>query len=433
MVVQYFQAGNTDMKEWVSTGDYGLRYREHQTRTTGIGRNKRPIRYFVSVYKWQNKTVTDAYGWEGADFKGYDDIVQTALQLKQNRRNQTPPFTLRELLDTREEHNKAIEEARLIEAIRLEEKQATILDNVFAEYCDAKSDKKSLVDEENYYKNWIAPNIGKKLLNEIILLDLERISKKMHEAGRAARSIQYVKSIIRQVFHFAADRGLFSGDPPTINFLKNQKIDNKRLRYLSPEEADLLLNEIRKHSEQTYRISLLSLNSAMRFGEIAALCWQHINLDRREITILDAKNGQSRSVYMTDIILKMFSAMKQGKTDDLVFPARISVADGEHAKPMISVSNVFDKAVKNLGLNDGITDRRMKVVFHSLRHSCASWLVNAGVELPVIAKILGHKTLAMTMRYSHVNDQSVRSAMQKIDHQQGNLDKIHDIQQIKQG
>lgn len=60
----------------------------------------------------------------------------------------------------------------------------------------------------------------------------------------------------------------------------------------------------------------------------------------------------------------------------------------------------------------------MQVVFHSLRHSCASILVNAGVELPIIAKILGHKTLAMTMSYSHVNDRSVKNAMSFLDEKQ---------------
>jgi site-specific recombinase XerD len=53
-----------------------------------------------------------------------------------------------------------------------------------------------------------------------------------------------------------------------------------------------------------------------------------------------------------------------------------------------------------------------------LRHSCASTLVNAGIEIPVIAKILGHKTLSMTMRYSHINDSSVKDAMAVLDHQQ---------------
>ena len=88
-----------------------------------------------------------------------------------------------------------------------------------------------------------------------------------------------------------------------------------------------------------------------------------------------------------------------------------------------SVSNVFDKVVRDLGLNEGIVDRRMRVVFHSLRHTAASWLVNSGVGLPVIGKVLGHKSLKMTERYSHVSDDSVRNAMVLLDQKQNEYKK----------
>ena len=95
---------------------------------------------------------------------------------------------------------------------------------------------------------------------------------------------------------------------------------------------------------------------------------------------------------------------------------------------MIRISNTFTKAVNDLNLNEGITDRGMKVVFHTLRHSCASWLVNSGVELPVIAKILGHKSISMTMRYFHVNDVSVHNAMRLLDQQHpGTNEKVVNI------
>lgn len=128
-------------------------------------------------------------------------------------------------------------------------------------------------------KNWIGPAIGNKKLNEVVLLDLERIRKKMTAAGNAPRTIHYIKSIVRQIYHFASSHGLYSGEPPTTNFLKKEQNDNKRKRYLSPEETELLLDEVRKYSEKTYQIALLSLNSGMRFGEIASLRWQHINIE----------------------------------------------------------------------------------------------------------------------------------------------------------
>jgi integrase len=405
------------MNQWVSVGKFGLRYREHPERTTGVGKRKRPLRYYTAVYKWQGKTVTDAYGWEGEDFHNEDDVVETALVLRQNRKAMTPPFTLKELIEEREQVIEAKAEQVRQEQLQEEREKTTRLDQVFAQYCESHSHKKSLENEIGLYRNWIGPAVGGKRLDEIILLDLERIKRKMTTAGKSPRTIQYIKSIVRQIYSYASIRGMYDGTPPTQHFLKKQRLDNKRQRYLTPDEANALLETIRPHSEQTYNICLLSLNTGMRFGEIASLRWQHINFDSMTILIVDPKNGESRNAYMTDAVVQMFTGMERGKPDGIVFPARTG-------GKMAAASKAFFRAVDRIGLNDGITDRRMKVVFHSLRHSCASWLVNAGVELPTIAKVLGHKSLEMTARYSHVNDTSVRNAMRTIDHQQAQAGKV---------
>ena len=93
----------------------------------------------------------------------------------------------------------------------------------------------------------------------------------------------------------------------------------------------------------------------------------------------------------------------------------LSLAEGE---ALLNQVRQYSEKTYQISLLSLHTDRRMQVVFHSLRHSCASILVNAGVELPIIAKILGHKTLAMTMSYSHVNDRSVKNAMSFLDEKQ---------------
>ena len=267
------------MDKWVSAGKYGLRYREHPERATGIGKRKRPLRYYASVYKWKGKVVTDAYGWEGEDFHNEDDIVETALMLRQNRKAMTPPFTLRELIKDRQQVLEAKVEQERQRRIQEDREQATKLDHVFSQYCESNTHKKSLKDEVSYYKNWISPAIGGKRLGEIVLLDLERIRKRMTAAGRAARSIQYVKAIVRQIYSYASIHGIYKGEPPTQHFLKRQKLDNKRERYLTPDDANALLEVIRPRSEQTYNICLLSLNTGMRFGEMASLYWQHINME----------------------------------------------------------------------------------------------------------------------------------------------------------
>ncbi len=401
-----------------STKTAGVRYKLHSSRRHGVNFDK----YFSIRYRVDGKLKEEGLGWSS---EGWSEKKAAAVlaELKGNITTSTGPRTLAEKRKIEDDRRGKIEQQELLRQQQAERAQDLVFNNVFSQYCEANSHKKSLRDEINYFKNWIGPTVGTKRLDEIILLDLERIRKRMTSAGNAARSIQYVKSIIRQTYHFAAEHKIFIGEIPTGHFLKKQKIDNRRQRYLSHEEATLLLEEIKKHSATTYHVSLLSLNSGMRFGEIAGLLWQHVHTDRKEILVVDAKNGESRAVYMTTAVVQMFTEMRRVAENELVFPAT-------NGKRMERVSNIFAAAANHIGLNDGITDRRLKFVFHSLRHSCASWLVNSGVELPVIAKILGHKTLAMTMRYSHVNDRSVRNAMSLLDDQQQPVKKVVPLQRM---
>ena len=69
---------------------------------------------------------------------------------------------------------------------------------------------------------------------------------------------------------------------------------------------------------------------------------------------------------------------------------------------------------KKLGYNEGIVDRRQRVCFHTLRHTYASWAVMAGVPIFIVAKALGHKTIAMTQRYSHLAPDSHRVAFEAV-------------------
>lgn len=407
------------MSEWIKCKTTGIRYRVHATRKHGIG----PDKYFTIRFKAAGKEKTEALGWasEGWTEKKAAGVL---AELKSNITKGTGPRTLAE---KRKLENDRLEEKRLQERKAADSEELdkqTVFDNIFRRYCETNTHKKSLPDEQNYYKNWIGPTIGRKRLNQIVLLDLQRIQKSMEKAGKAPRSIGYIKSIVRQIYHYASEHKIYSGEIPTDHFLKKQQIDNRRQRYLSAEESEALLDDIRRRSMTTYRISLLSLNSGMRFSEIAGLQWQHVDTLTRKIKIMDPKNQETRTVPMTERVLAMFGEMQSGQPNDLIFPAT-------NGRRMGRISNVFMESVDRLGLNAGITDRRLKVCFHALRHSCASTLVNAGVEIPVIARVLGHKTLAMTMRYSHVNDKSVNDAMAVLDQVQTKVKKILKIKQGK--
>ena len=390
-------------RQWIKTKYPGVRYREHLTRKHGVSLDK----YYSITYKYEGKTISEGVGWasEGVTLL---DAANIYGELKTNRRDKKRPFTLAEKRQIEEDKRKAEEEAQRAEeeaeAERLRMETETRLDAVFIRYCETQGHKKSLPDEKGLYRKWLKPEIGKKRLHEILVLDLERIKSKMLKAGRAIRTVEYTMAVLRQTFNYATQHGLFKGKMPRI---KIQKYNNQRQRFLTVEEASALLDDLKKHSMTSYRFALLSLYSGMRFGEIARLRWQHVKLDQRLITLVDTKNRESRSVYMTDAIFNMFTEMEPGEPGELVFPTK----DG---KPMQQISDSFMEAVDRLGLNNGITNQKMKVVFHTLRHSCASHLVMSGVDLPTIQSILGHKTLAMTQRYSHLSSQHRTAAMNKL-------------------
>jgi integrase len=112
------------------------------------------------------------------------------------------------------------------------------------------------------------------------------------------------------------------------------------------------------------------------------------------------------------------------KENDLVFPSR----KGSKKK---EVSSSFERAVKDLGWNKGIEDPRQKVVFHSLRHTCASWLVMAGVPLYTVKEYLGHRQISQTERYAHLAPDSLQQATAAMNGIQSRTDdeKVLDFQE----
>ncbi len=94
---------------------------------------------------------------------------------------------------------------------------------------------------------------------------------------------------------------------------------------------------------------------------------------------------------------------RSGDYGELVFPSRTGVQQR-------LMSRTFARTVEELGLNDGVVDRKQKITFHSCRHTCASWLVMAGVPLYTVQKILGHSTIAVTERYAHLAPKEFRAA-----------------------
>jgi len=122
------------------------------------------------------------------------------------------------------------------------------------------------------------------------------------------------------------------------------------------------------------------------------------------IALRDTKNKETRYAPMTEAVKNILKRRMPKDRNALVFATK----DGKQIK---EVSNAFGRIVERMGLNDGVKDPRQKVVFHTLRHTFASWLAIQGTPLYTIARLMGHKSIAMSERYSHLSPDHKKAAI----------------------
>jgi len=264
------------------------------------------------------------------------------------------------------------------------------------------------IDDISRYENYLQPVIENKRLDEISPLDLERIKSNLTKEGLAPASVKHVLVLFRQIFNRAVMWGLHKGENP-IKQVKIGRPNNQRERFLSFQEAETLLNELLQVSPLVHDIALLSLHTGMRAGEIFNLKGQELDFGNRLISIVDPKNRESRKAYMTDAVLAMLRKRSPKNPGDYVF------IDRRHKSKIQGVSKTYVKVVNNLSFNKGIEDRRQRVCFHTLRHTFASWLALQGESIKTLQELLGHKTLAMTSRYSHLTPDHKKQAVIRLE------------------
>ena len=375
--------------KWNSTNYPGVRYREHKSRKHGI----KPDQYFAIRYQKDGKRKEEGVGWAS---EGWTPS-KVALKLAELKAAATTGKGETRLSDARAkaEAEKQQKQARQEQ----EEKDNMLLSAYFDEiYYPAISQEKkakTAITEEQLFRIWINPTMGDKPFKNISAFDLERLKKTMLKAGRAPRSVEYALTTLGQIFRHAERLGYFQGDIPTTK-VKKPKYDNKRVRFLSHDEAHHLLEILQKKSQETYEMALLSLHCGLRAGEVFALTWKDVDLKHGLITLLDTKSSKTRTLSMTAEVQSFFMAKDQGSKQDLIFP------DKKHGGIRKQISKTFPRAVADIGLNDGINDRRQRATFHTMRHTFASWLVMNGISLYDVKELLGHATLAMTERYAHL-------------------------------
>jgi integrase len=270
----------------------------------------------------------------------------------------------------------------------------------------ATENKKHALGDFSRYTHWLKARFASKTLKDIAPLGLERLKREMREAGKSEATVRHVLCIVRQAFNKAAVWRLWLGENPCkgVSF---PSPNNARQRFLSQEEAARVLESLRQHSDQVAQIATMSLYGGLRLGEVLGLTWGNVDSANGIIFVQDSKNRESRPIFTTEPIKQVLAELTPGSPDEPLFRTKAG-------NLVQQLSKSFSITVKELKLNEGVSDPRERVSFHTLRHTYASWAVMAGVPLYIVGKAIGHKTMSMTQRYAHLAPESHRVAFEAV-------------------
>lgn len=255
----------------------------------------------------------------------------------------------------------------------------------YLDYCQHQRDYKN---KQNRLEKYIVPYSGERLITSITLADIELFySNQLSSCGAVATANRRLE-IVKNMWTKAVDWGLLPEDhlKRARKVKKKSERESWRIRYLEKHEAAALLDAC---NEDTKQIVAGSLFTGMRKDELFELTWEDVRFDTGFIYIRKSKNSDQRQIPISEELSGILMRARTTASPDAkyVFPGK---GGGKRTDVKKSFTSACIKA--------GISNFR----FHDLRHTFASWLVMAGVDITTVSRLLGHKSLAMTLRYSHL-------------------------------
>jgi len=394
------------MANWIKTRFPGVRYRKHPTRKHGV----RHDQYFTIRYKIKDgdkyKDKEEGLGWASEGWTA-EKAYEQASELKANRKGGAGPKTLADRRRQNEETEQAEQEQLEAERVRLEAEGETIsdyFDKIYYPYAKDNKAQNTTRTEKTLFDHWIRTIIGHVPFLKLSETDVARVKKNMEDAQRAPKTLHHTLALIRQMYNHAKRPDIY-----LLAKAKMPRVDNAKLRYLTAEEINTLLAALKKKSETVHDQALLSVNTGLRFSEVAGLRFEDVNYKTRTLAIRDAKTG-SRTVFFNASVRGMLKARQGKQKKGLVFPIETGPSKG---KRQVACSKTFHLIADEL-FNQGVNDRRLRVSFHTLRHTFGTHVYAETGDLYVTQKTLGHRTLLMAQRYAKMGDVRLRAAFDKV-------------------
>jgi len=223
--------------------------------------------------------------------------------------------------------------------------------------------------------------------------DIERrLARLAEDESLAPATLNRYRSLMSLMFRLGMGSGKATANPARL--VKGRKEDNARVRFLSEAEEEKLRAVIREHWPEHEPEFDIALNTGMRRGGMYGIEWRDVDFEHRLVTERLSKNGKTRYVPLNEAAVAAFAKLRQTSDGDgRVFSTH---------KPR----HWFERAVAVAGVTD--------FHWHDCRHTFASRLTMLSVPLRAVQKLMGHGSIVMTARYSHLAPAFERAAVERL-------------------
>jgi integrase len=288
------------------------------------------------------------------------------------------------------------------------ERRSTVTLGEFAErylaYCENSKKQKDIRSKKQRLGIFLTRFGKDTLLSKITTANIEdyrterSMSVSRYGTKLSVATLNRELAAIKGMFTWAVKRKEIKIEMNPARSVTLVKENNGRTRYLSQEECRALLDACPSATMRS--VVTLALNTGMRRGEILHLKWKNVNLREGYLEIIEQKNGETSTIPLNSTAVDTLRAIPRRLDSDYVFTGKIP------GEPFYDLKRQFEKALAKAKLND--------VSFHTLRHSCASHLVMAGVDLATVREILRHKDYKTTLRYAHLAEDHKKAAVEAL-------------------
>lgn len=417
-------------------GKGGVIYREHATRRY----NKRPDRYIAIRYRsGQGKRTLEALGWASEGWL-VDDAVTLLHELKRNIRAGVRPQSLKEKREMLEQEK--IEEERMVVRAKLQKITFRELADLYQVWAEKNRIGGGV---EQLLRMHVLPEIGDMEAASITPDTINNLHDKLQtkhplRGGKnpdkntflAPQTVMHVLKTVREVFNFAIETSvpgqpgtmLFTGQNPAKMSKRGRGVrppqkDARRVRVLNESELQKLLayEGVRKTEfAEVHDMLLFALDIGLRAGELVHMRRESVDPISGAVRILkgsdadrSTKGGKVRVVYAGGLFPECMVMLKKRMESTAESPYLFPGKNGAR-RDSNGLNRVMRNIAKKLELNKGVADRQNLVVWHTLRHTYATRMLEEGCDIYQLKELMGHESVTTTEIYLHLCDKAKREA-----------------------